>query len=61
LRAAGIELPDDLGEAGAAGVDDVLDAAAVAWSAHRIARGMARSLPEQPEPGPDGHAAAIWY
>ena len=61
LLGAGIELPDDLGEAGAAGIDDVLDAAVVAWSSHWIALGEAESLPAQPVAGPDGIKAAIWY
>lgn len=56
----GIEIPDDLGAAGDAKVDDVLDAAAGAWSADRIARGIAIAMPEPPEPMPDGIAAAIW-
>lgn len=60
LAAAGIVIADELGAAGSAGVDDVLDAAAVAWTARRIARGAALSLPEQPERFSDGHAAAIW-
>jgi predicted RNase H-like nuclease len=50
LAGHGIELPDELGEAGAVPVDDVLDAAAVAWSARRYARGEASSL-----------AGVIWY
>ena len=61
LTAVGIELPDDLGTAGEAGVDDVLDAAAAAWSATRIAEGHAGTLPDDPTLGPDGHRAAIWY
>lgn len=40
--------------------DDVLDAMAAAWSAMRIARGEARSLPEPPE-RLDGRDVAIWY
>lgn len=60
LAEHGIVVPDGLGAAGAAGPDDVLDAAAAAWSAHRIAMGRAESLPPDPTPGPDGHAAAIW-
>jgi predicted RNase H-like nuclease len=59
LRREGIELPDDLGAAGVAGVDDVLDAAAACWSARRIATGQARSFPDPPEPL-DGLAVAIW-
>jgi predicted RNase H-like nuclease len=50
LAGQGIELPDQLGEAGAVPVDDVLDAAAVAWSAGRYARGEASSL-----------GGVIWY
>jgi predicted RNase H-like nuclease len=56
-----IVLPDDLGEAGLAPVDDVLDAAAAAWTADRLARGKAVSIPEPPEEVEDGRQAAIWY
>lgn len=61
LEGAGIRL-DDLGAAGArAGTDDVLDAAAAAWSADRLARGAARCLPDPPEHDPaTGRAVAIW-
>lgn len=61
LERAGILVPSDLGAAGAAGPDDVLDAAVVAWSATRIARGEAYSLPHPPVRGAGGMAAAIWY
>jgi predicted RNase H-like nuclease len=55
LAAVGIELPRELGRAGAAaGTDDVLDAAAVAWSARRVAQGVAVSFPSPPA------EAAIW-
>ncbi len=61
LAGAGIAVPDDLGPAGErAAVDDVLDAAVVAWTASRAARGLARSLPDPPDPGPDGLPCAIW-
>jgi predicted RNase H-like nuclease len=61
LAGAGITVPDDLGPPGElAGVDDVLDAAVVAWTASRAARGVARSLPDPPEPGGDGLPCAIW-
>lgn len=61
LRSVGVDLPDDLGEAGRVGaVDDVLDAAAVAWTARRVARDEALSHPDPPERTPDGWAAAIW-
>jgi predicted RNase H-like nuclease len=57
LSAAGIVIPDDLGSANRVPVDDVLDAAAVAWTAHRIVRGLATRLPEDHPDCPD----AIWY
>jgi predicted RNase H-like nuclease len=57
LAAAGID-PD--GIAIAAPPDDVLDAAAVAWTARRILAGTARPCPDPPELGVDGRAVAIW-
>lgn len=48
LRAQGIELPVTLGEADPVGIDDVVDAAAAAWSARRIADGTAVSFPDRP-------------
>lgn len=58
---AGVELPDDLGAVGsAAAVDDVLDAAAVAWTARRHMSGRAVCVPSQPETFSDGWPAAIW-
>lgn len=56
-----IVLPDNLGGAGVAPVDDVLDAAAAAWTADRVARGKGVSLPSPPEELADGRKAAIWY
>jgi predicted RNase H-like nuclease len=56
LAAAGIVVSGDLGAAGRAGPDDVLDAAAAAWSARRISRGEAECFPAGAEPG----APAIW-
>lgn len=41
-------------------LDDVLDAAAAAWSAHRILAGNALTLPDPPEQL-DGRQIAIWY
>ena len=58
LARAGIVLPDDLGEAGVVPVADVLDAAAVAWSARRFAAGEARSFPAAASPG---DRQVIWY
>lgn len=61
LAGAGIVIPDDLGPPGEkAAVDDVLDAAAVAWTASRVAVGLARSLPDPAERLSDGSACAIW-
>jgi predicted RNase H-like nuclease len=52
LASEGLVLPEVLdGRAGSVPPDDILDAAAVAWSAHRIARGEAQTLPRDPEPG----------
>lgn len=51
LDGHGIHLPDQLGDAGNARLDDVLDAAAAAWSAHRIATGHAGRLPAELSPG----------
>jgi predicted RNase H-like nuclease len=51
LARHGIHLPDQLGDASNARLDDVLDAAAAAWSAHRIATGHAGRLPTEPSPG----------
>ncbi len=59
LRGEGIEL-GDLGAAASAPLDDVLDAAAAAWSAHRVAAGEAKTLPDPPEIV-HGHTVAIWY
>jgi predicted RNase H-like nuclease len=60
LHHAGIDLPDDLGDAGRAGPDDVLDAAAAAWTAHRIATGAAITLPDPPQHNARGQELAIW-
>jgi predicted RNase H-like nuclease len=61
LTGEGIRLAGDLGLAGrAAKVDDVLDAAAAAWTAGRIAQGIAHSIPDPPERFSDGWPAAIW-
>ena len=59
LRAHGIDLAE-LGAAATVPLDDVLDAAAAAWSAHRIALGTAGSLPSPPETI-DGREVAIWF
>jgi predicted RNase H-like nuclease len=61
LDDAGIRFPDDMGGAGAAPVDDVLDATAAAWSAHRRAHGLSVPLPDVEEFDARGHRLAIWY
>lgn len=58
LAKEGIELPTWLGEAGIVPPADVLDAAAAAWSAKRVAAGVARSLPDGAHPG---QREVIWY
>jgi predicted RNase H-like nuclease len=55
LASHGISLPGDLGPAGAADIPDVLDAAIAAWSADRIARGVALSFPSRNQ-----RIGAIW-
>jgi predicted RNase H-like nuclease len=59
LAGGGIELPDDLGSLGPVPPDDVLDAAAAAWSANRIADGVARAFPNPPQRIGD-RDVAIW-
>jgi predicted RNase H-like nuclease len=59
LAAHGIVLPDELdGPPGGIPVADVLDAAAVAWTARRHARGESCSLPDDWDRETHG---AIWY
>jgi predicted RNase H-like nuclease len=43
-----------------AGPDDLLDAAACSWTAARLAQGLARSFPAQPDFDARGLAMAIW-
>ncbi len=59
LRQHGIEL-GRLDTAASTPLDDVVDAAAAAWSAHRVLTRMARSLPEPPEMI-DGYPVAIRF
>ncbi|MEU4291867.1 DUF429 domain-containing protein [Kribbella sp. NPDC026596] len=61
LASVGLGLTGDIGPAGEfAAVDDVLDAAAVAWTARRYAEGRAVAYPDPPEVLGDGPPAAIW-
>jgi predicted RNase H-like nuclease len=41
--------------------DDVLDAAAAAWSAHRVATGVAGSMPDPPQVNERGQRVAKWF
>jgi predicted RNase H-like nuclease len=61
LQHVRISLPDELGAAGEAAPDDVLDAAAAAWSADRIAHGIANSVPDPPQINDLEQQIAIWY
>lgn len=59
LAAQGIRLPPTLA-VDRPGVDDVLDAAATAWTAARFLDGRAERVPAQPERFSDGLDAAMW-
>ncbi len=61
LASAGIVLPAALSGAVALPVTDTLDAAAVAWSAWRIATGRAIVLPGTPQLDRQGHEITIRY
>jgi predicted RNase H-like nuclease len=60
LAAAGIVIPPPDGPWSRVAAD-VLDAAAVAWSARRIAAGRARIVPDPPQTGTHGYEIAIRY
>lgn len=57
LRDAGIILPTEVGDAGEVAADDLIDAAALAWSAMRIARGFGEHVPADLIEG----QASIWW
>lgn len=64
LQRENILIPDTIENGELAGIDDVLDAAACAWSAQRIARGKdAGQFPPkgQEQPDENGRPVAIWY
>lgn len=62
LKKAGIDLDRAAGNGGEFGaVDDVLDAAAAAWSARRILRGLGECVPEMVDRPSDKAEPAIWY
>ncbi len=53
----GLAVDTEVGLAGAVAADDMIDAAALAWSAMRIATGVARHVPEQLRP----ECPSIWW
>jgi predicted RNase H-like nuclease len=61
LGAHGIVIPTEIGDAAAAPPDDILDAAAAAWSAHRIANNQCGSIPNPPQINERGQRVAMWY
>src|SRR5690606_13893043 len=64
LSAEGIDVPMGIEKSlPGASSDDVLDAAAIAWTARRIARGEADRFPpaDQSELFSDGIDSAIWF
>ena len=60
LRREGIEIPEEAFEIKGVGADDILDAAAAAWSARRVVGGHAKALPEDARTAGED-VAAIWY
>jgi predicted RNase H-like nuclease len=60
LTQQGLVLPTAIPDAGEAGAEDLLDAAAAAWSAERIGARTASSLPNPPQVAA-GRQIAIWY
>ena len=62
LLAVGIEVPADVGPAGAAASDDVVDAAACAYTALHIAGGSAAYIPaDGPSDSALARRVAIWH
>ena len=61
IAGAGIILPDHLPGAGKVPPDDLLDAAAAAWTAWRVARGEAKVLPPSAAGCDRTRRAVIWY
>ncbi len=62
LAEHGIVVPGDIQTAGTIPADDVIDAAAAAWSAMRIIEGRSERVGELiPDRRPNRHAGFIWY
>ena len=54
-------LPDQLEDAGTVPPDDLLDAAAAAWTAWRVVRGKAEVLPESAMGCDINKRGVIWF
>ena len=61
LTAQGIELPDEIPALANTPPDDLLDAAAAAWTAHRVAIGAAQRLPSLDDAADLKRRRVIWY
>jgi len=62
LKEAGIDVDEITDRAGeSAGVDDLLDAAVAAWSADRIERGIAESIPPRAKRYSVSAGLTIWF
>ncbi len=57
----GITPPNEFGAGASVAPDDLLDAAAAAWSARRIAAQRALMVPSNPQLSPQGRLIAIWF
>lgn len=61
LRRHGIVIPTSLTDSGSTPPDDLLDAAAAAWTAHRFTAARAEALGEPTADLPNPHAGRIWW
>ena len=61
LRSQGLELPDHLPKASAVPADDLLDAAAAAWTASRVSAGEAGVLPASEIGAATSQRELIWF
>ena len=61
LESQGIELSDQLEDAGTVPPDDLLDAAAAAWSAWRVVKGKANVLPDSAAGCTTSRRGVIWH
>jgi len=61
IAAVGIDIPDDLQDAGSAPPDDILDAEAAAWAAWRVDTGKAKVLPSSAVGCDTSRREVIWF